>query len=276
MQGSNNNSRWYCHANLKNSKPQNISTVSPPKIQRRLTSAEKSKGLALCVHEPPRKARVRVEKPLNQDLANKHALTLIGRITNPSVQKVGSLITFFTEHWNTTRRPRGSDLGLGMFQFHFETESDLLAVLEKRPYHFAKWMIILQRWKPTISPSFPSLIPFWIKIQGVPVHLWTEAVVRGIGEDIGIFDTFEQRYQQSNTDDRRAGGPIRRTPYGANKRDLHHEPVDGRRHRNHSMESHTRHPYNQRQEWRKKTMVIMKTIDMMAHVSEGSPSQTLT
>ncbi|KAL0794139.1 hypothetical protein Bca101_065516 [Brassica carinata] len=313
-------------------------------MQRRLTSAEKGKGIALSAHEPPRKARVRVEELINQDLVNKHALTLIGRITNPSVQKVGSLIPFFTEHWNTTRRPRGSDLGLGMFQFHFETETDLLAVLEKRPYHFAKWMIILQRWEPTISPSFPSLIPFWIKIQGVPVHLWTESVARGIGEDIGIFDAVEiseqaikmrvqvngrlpliktsvlefpngeelkvslvyeklekhcsqcnrldhelkdcleakflkrekaaleteqstdiaprgnlptsslnseKRFQQSNSDVRRAGGPIRRTPYRKNH-DVHHEALDGRRHHSHSRESHTRHPYNQRQEWRKK------------------------
>ncbi|XP_013633665.1 PREDICTED: uncharacterized protein At4g02000-like [Brassica oleracea var. oleracea] len=78
-----------------------------------------------------------------------------------------------------------------MFQFQFELESDLLAVLEKRPYHYARWMVILQRWEPTISPSFPSLIPFWIKVQGIPLHLWEEGTIKSIGEDIGIFETYE-------------------------------------------------------------------------------------
>ncbi|KAF8044812.1 hypothetical protein N665_6597s0001 [Sinapis alba] len=82
-------------------------------------------------------------------------------------------------------------MGNGMFMFQFDLESDLLSVLEKRPYHYARWMIILQRWEPTISPSFPSLIPFWIKVQGIPLHLWTEGTIKSIGEDIGIFESLE-------------------------------------------------------------------------------------
>lgn len=64
-------------------------------------------------------------------------------------------------------------------------------MLEQRPYHYARWMIILQRWEPTISPTFPSLIPFWIKIQGLPVHLWTEATIKCIGKDIGLYEKAE-------------------------------------------------------------------------------------
>lgn len=52
-------------------------------------------------------------------------------------------------------------------------------------------MVILQPWEPSISPEFPSQIPFWIDVQGVPVHLWNEAILRGIGEDIGTFDVWE-------------------------------------------------------------------------------------
>ncbi|RID76433.1 hypothetical protein BRARA_B03403, partial [Brassica rapa] len=160
-------------------------------MARRLSTAEKGKAVALDSHEPPRKARVRIQAPDTTNLIAKHSLTLIGKVTNPSVQKVWSLIPFFTEHWNTEVRPIGADLGQGMFQFQFELESDLLAVLEKRPYHYARWMVILQRWEPTISPSFPSLIPFWIKVQGIPLHLWEEGTIKSIGKDIGIFETSE-------------------------------------------------------------------------------------
>ncbi|KAF8077306.1 hypothetical protein N665_1047s0006 [Sinapis alba] len=87
--------------------------------------------------------------------------------------------------------PVGSDLGNGVFQFQFEQEADLVAVLERRPYHFAKWMVIVQHWEPTVSDAFPSLIPFWIKVQGIPIHLWSEDIVRSLGEEIGIFEQAE-------------------------------------------------------------------------------------
>lgn len=49
-------------------------------------------------------------------------------------------------------------------------------------------MVILQRWEPTTSPHFPSLIPFWIKVQGIPIHLWTEDTIKRLGEDIGVYE----------------------------------------------------------------------------------------
>lgn len=109
---------------------------------RRLSSAEKGKGIDMEPHQPLRTARVKAPIPDNADLIRKHSLTLIGRVTNKSVQKVWSVIPFFTEHWKTEFKPVGSDLGNGLFQFQFELEADLLSVLEQRPYHYARWMII--------------------------------------------------------------------------------------------------------------------------------------
>ena len=158
---------------------------------RRISSAEKGKGLVLEAQEPTRTARVKAPLPDNSELLRKHSLTLIGRVTNKTTQKVWSLIPFFTEHWKTEFKPVGSDLGNGLFQFQFERESNLLSVLDQRPYHYARWLVILQRWEPTVSPSFPSLIPFWIKVQGLPVHLWTEPTLKCIGQDIGLYEKAE-------------------------------------------------------------------------------------
>lgn len=52
---------------------------------------------------------------LKTTLSSTNTLTLIGRITNPSAQKVGALIPFFTDMWKTEIRPIGADLGQGMF-----------------------------------------------------------------------------------------------------------------------------------------------------------------
>lgn len=54
-----------------------------------------------------------------------------------------------------------------------------------------RWMLLIQRWEPIISPSFPSQIPFWIRLKGIPLHYLHEKVVRNIGLEIGELDRYE-------------------------------------------------------------------------------------
>lgn len=160
-------------------------------MHRRLSVAEKGKQICSDEHQAPRTARIRAKLPENNELLDKCSLTLIGRLTKPSVQRIWPLLSFFTDLWKSDARPVGADLGNGLFQLQFEREEDLLRVLDKRPYHFARWMVIVQRWEPTLSKTFPSIIPFWIKVQGVPIHLSSEEVLRSIGNDIGQFESAE-------------------------------------------------------------------------------------
>lgn len=84
----------------------------------------------------------------------------------------------------------GSDLGQACFQFRFELEEDLTHVLNNRPFNYNNWMVILQRWEPIISPLFPSQIPFWIKVQGLPLHFWQEKRIYNIEQDLGILEDY--------------------------------------------------------------------------------------
>ncbi|CAA7045732.1 unnamed protein product [Microthlaspi erraticum] len=118
-------------------------------MTRRYSQAEKGKRLAQPP-EPPRLGRVKVPEFDNTDLVKKHALTLIGRVTNPKIQRMWSLIPFFMENWKTSSPGVGADLGHGKFQFQFATKEDMQLVLDNRPYHFAHWMIILQQWEQTV------------------------------------------------------------------------------------------------------------------------------
>lgn len=93
-------------------------------MHRRLSYAEKGKGLAKP-QDPPRTARVRIPASDNSELIKKHALTLVGRVTNPKFQRMWSLIPFFGERWKTETSPVGADLGQGCFQFQFSNEKDL-------------------------------------------------------------------------------------------------------------------------------------------------------
>lgn len=159
-------------------------------MSRKFTSAEKGKNVMSSTLPPPI-PRVKVPAFDSSELRKKHSLTIIGRLTNPSVQKMWSMIPFLADLWKTSTRPIGADLGQGRFQFQFANEADLLKVLDKQPYHFAKWMVILERWEPTSSRSFPSKIPFWIEVQGIPVHLWSLEALTSVAKGVGHFEKAE-------------------------------------------------------------------------------------
>lgn len=87
--------------------------------------------------------------------------------------------------WNVEESVVGVYLGQGKFQFHFDKEEDIVAVLEKQPFRFDYWMISLARWQPRMTRSYPSEIPFWIQVVGVPTELWSSSTFQSIGDVIG-------------------------------------------------------------------------------------------
>lgn len=95
----------------------------------------------------------------------------------PEEQDVKALLVM----WKVEDRVVGADLGLGKFQFHFEKEEDLVAILEMQPYHFDYWMIAIAR----MAKDFPSEIPFWITLEGIPTEFWSTPIFQSIGDAIG-------------------------------------------------------------------------------------------
>lgn len=153
-------------------------------MARRFTYAEKGKDIDTSLNSPPRK-RIRAPPLDTSDLVRENALTLMGLLTNPREQKLWSMIPFMSKRWELRGKAIGSDLGNNCFQFRFDYEDDLQKVLDNRPYQYSRWMLILQRWEPIISPNFPSQIPFWIKLTGLPLHYWKKDLLLSIGKEIG-------------------------------------------------------------------------------------------
>lgn len=136
-------------------------------------------------YSPPPRRRIRAPEIDTLELIEANSLTLLGRLTNPAVQRLWSLFPFLSNRWNLKGKATGADLGRGCFQFSFEYEEDMQKVLDNRPYHYDQWMVVLQKWEPIISDSFPSMIPFWIEIQGLPKHYWQPEMLNTIGEELG-------------------------------------------------------------------------------------------
>ena len=154
-------------------------------MARRYSRSEKEKWQAPS--EPPAK-RPPVRIPANdcEDLIEANRLTIIGRLTNPLVQKPRAVIDFMAQVWNLEGRMEGRVLGLDKFQVKFQTEDDLLQVLEKGPYHYKRWMLLLQQWEPTVSDQFPSTISFHVRIHGIPLHFWSKGTILTIGKELGV------------------------------------------------------------------------------------------
>lgn len=135
-----------------------------------------------------RRAPVKIPASNTSDLIEENRLTLIGRVTNPTIQKTRALVDFFLNHWSVVGNFTGRDLGPNLFQFRFKTEADLPSILRRGPYHFKRWMIILQIWEPNVSDNFPNLIPFWISVHGLPLHFWTDESLHAIGSELGYVE----------------------------------------------------------------------------------------
>lgn len=154
-------------------------------MDKRIPSYLKGKGIARGFSPPPPCRRIRAPELDTSDLIQENSLTLIGRLTNPASQRLWALFPFLSNRWNLKGKAAGSDLGKGCFQFKFNYEEDLQSVLKNRPYHFDQWMVIIQKWEPIISDTFPSMIPFWIELQGLPKHYWQPKMLEAIGDDLG-------------------------------------------------------------------------------------------
>lgn len=69
-----------------------------------------------------RRAPARLPECDNSVLIAANKLTLLGRVTNPSIQRPKAVVDYFIQFWNLESTVTGRDLGLEMFQFRFETE----------------------------------------------------------------------------------------------------------------------------------------------------------
>ncbi|KAG2266435.1 hypothetical protein Bca52824_073514 [Brassica carinata] len=141
----------------------------------RFTAAEKGKALARNPPGPPR-LRMRAPDFDPTDLIKENILTLVGRLTNTREQRMSAVLPYLARKWNLDSSS-GSDLGNDCFQFRFNKEEDIRDTLHNRPYQYGRWMIRVQRWEPVISQNFPSQIPFWISLRGIPLHYWHEKVL---------------------------------------------------------------------------------------------------
>lgn len=147
-------------------------------------SSNKEKGI---LYQDDDDEPIQLPDQADEDLIKEYNLSLIGKILNPKKQNVERLIVAMLEQWGMSEKISACDLGNGRFLFNFDNEEDLNSVFDQSPFH-NYCMYVLVRWEPIIDENYPSLVPFWIQLQGIPLHLCTEQNLQTIGDRLGKLD----------------------------------------------------------------------------------------
>ncbi|XP_023638979.1 uncharacterized protein LOC111830675 [Capsella rubella] len=129
--------------------------------------------------------RIKIARFDNSALIAGYSKTVIGRCLNPQMQDMKSLLIMLPRIWQMEGKVAGADLGSGKFQFDFDEEADIVAVLKMEPFHFDSWMVSMVRWKPVVDPLYPSALTFWIRVIDVPLQFWADPTFNDIGSDLG-------------------------------------------------------------------------------------------
>ncbi|VVA92025.1 unnamed protein product [Arabis nemorensis] len=86
-----------------------------------------------------------------------------------------------------------------MAQFIFQNDRDLSHALHGGPWFVNGWIVALEQWKPTPGLDFLNIIPFWIRIRGIPIDLVKKQAVQTIVEPLGRVETVELHAKQSSS-----------------------------------------------------------------------------
>ncbi|KAG7572675.1 Reverse transcriptase zinc-binding domain [Arabidopsis suecica] len=130
----------------------------------------------------------------------RNVLSLVGRTLNPDCQPMDHLIRTMPRKWQKIGRCRGVALSKERFQFFFNSEHDLVEVLEKGVHTFNEWTIVVDRWYEFPPDNYLQFTPMWIQLWNLPINFYTEKALTLLGDQIGqvkevAFDTTKPQLQ---------------------------------------------------------------------------------
>lgn len=77
----------------------------------------------------------------------------------------------------------------GFFIVKFLTEADRDAVIQEGPWFWGSTGLFITPWSPEFDANsmVVTKMPVWVRLHNLPIHLWTDQVLAGIGNTIGRF-----------------------------------------------------------------------------------------
>lgn len=80
---------------------------------------------------------------------------------------------------------RGVALSNEKFQFIFNTEHDLVEILDKGFHTYNEWGLAVEKYVVTPPSDYLQFVPIWVQIRNIPVNHYTVQAITALGELVG-------------------------------------------------------------------------------------------
>lgn len=104
---------------------------------------------------------------------------------NPYHQNPAGIKVALPRTWELGGKVEGQINDDDTVNFYFDTEHQLLMVLEKQPYTYRGWLVALDRWSNRDNPTFLKYIPFKVRISKLHDIYRHHSIVEDIGSKLG-------------------------------------------------------------------------------------------
>ncbi|WJZ82789.1 hypothetical protein VitviT2T_002517 [Vitis vinifera] len=99
------------------------------------------------------------------------------------------------QHWALMGNLRIDRLGRGLLLFEFKSSSEVECVLARVLRNIKENVIILDRWNPEVGCHCKDsgAKEVWVRVVGLPLHLWSSEVFERIGDGCGGFVAADEK-----------------------------------------------------------------------------------
>ncbi|KAH7839628.1 hypothetical protein Vadar_006500 [Vaccinium darrowii] len=116
--------------------------------------------------------------------------SLFGKVVSQKSVNLGGLRTTMGLIWGNPTNFKVLEIGKGIYQFILPSESDVIRILNGKPWFFNNHFLTLEKWNPNLQPKQYcfQFTPLWVQIWGLPIQFISKEVGAKIGGRIGFVD----------------------------------------------------------------------------------------
>lgn len=131
-----------------------------------------------------------------EDLRNVSStqIALVGKVITDKVLNRGAIKNILLKAWEDVEGMQITDFGVNLFLFSFNSEEEILTILNKTPWYVMNKLISLQRWNSQVSLKeiVFNKVQFWVQLQELPLECMTvkcaEKILKFVGKVLEIED----------------------------------------------------------------------------------------
>ncbi|KAH7833675.1 hypothetical protein Vadar_008660 [Vaccinium darrowii] len=116
--------------------------------------------------------------------------SLFGKVISQKAVNFSGLRSTMEMVWGNPKNFKTLEIGNGIYQFVLPSETDVIRILNGKPWFFNNHFLILERWNPKVQPHLYSfnLTPIWVQIWGLPIQYNSKEVGLKLGSKLGFVD----------------------------------------------------------------------------------------